>query len=93
MSSSSRKLLPAEVLSHPEIVGLLKQATPNGTLTPEQVRRASEAAAIEPRHLKALMVHLSAQGISVAVNVDDHARSVAAAARKSTTTSKATPAK
>jgi len=94
VSSSSRKLLPAEVLSHPEIVGLLQQGAPNGTLTPEQVRRASEAAAIEPRHLKALLVHLSAQGISVAVNVDDHAKSVAAgAARKSTTTSKATAAK
>jgi RNA polymerase primary sigma factor len=87
-------LLPAEVLSHPEIAGLLQQRAPNGTLTPEQVRRASEAAAIEPRHLKALLVHLSAQGITVAVNVDDHATSVAAgAARKSTTTSKATAAK
>jgi RNA polymerase primary sigma factor len=94
VSSSSRKLLPAEVLSHPEIVGLLQQGAPNGTLTPEQVRRASEAAAIEPRHLKALLVHLSAQGISVAVNVDDHAKSVAAAAaRKSTSTSKAPAAK
>lgn len=92
MSSSSRKLLPAEVLSHPEIIGLLQQGAPTGTLTPEQVRRASEAAAIEPRHLKALLVHLSAEGISVAVNVDDHARSVAAATRKTTTT-KATAVK
>ncbi len=92
MSSSSRKLLPAEVLSHPAIVGLLAQGAPSGTLTPEQVRQASETAAIEPRHLKALLAHLSAQGISVTVNVDDHARSVAAAAARKTTTAKA-PAK
>ncbi len=89
MSSSSRKLLPAEVLAHPEIVGLLEQAAPTGTLTPEVVRRASEAAAIEPRHLRALLVHLSAEGITVAVNVDDHAKAVAASApRKATATSK-----
>jgi RNA polymerase primary sigma factor len=92
VSSSSRKLLPAEVLSHPAIVGLLAQGAPSGTLSPEQVRRASEAAAIEPRHLKALLAHLSAQGISVAVNVDDHARAVAAASSRKTTTAKA-PAK
>nr|WP_082599437.1 RNA polymerase sigma factor [Nocardioides sp. Root151] len=89
VSSSSRKLLPAEVLAHPEIVGLLEQAAPTGTLSPEAVRRASEAAAIEPRHLRALMVHLGSQGITVALNADDHAKAVAASApRKSTTTSK-----
>jgi RNA polymerase primary sigma factor len=86
VSSSSRKLLPAEVLAHPEIVGLVAQAAPTGTLTPEQVRRATEAAAIEPRHLKGLLIHLSSQGITVAVNVDDHAKAVAAATRKPTTT-------
>jgi RNA polymerase primary sigma factor len=93
VSSSSRKLLPAEVLSHPEIVGLLEQGAPTGTLSPDQVRRASEAAAIEPRHLKALLVHLSAQGITVAVNVDDHAKAVAAGTTRKTTTTKATATK
>ena len=93
MSSSSRKVLPAEVLSHPEIEGLLALAAPTGTLTPEQVRRAAEAAEIEPRHLKALLVHLSAQGVSVAVNADDHARAVAAASARKATTAKTTAAK
>ncbi|KRF17332.1 RNA polymerase subunit sigma [Nocardioides sp. Soil797] len=89
VSSSSRKLLPADVLAHPEIIGLLEQAAPSGTVTPDAVRRASEAAAIEPRHLRALMVHLAAEGITVVLNSDDHAKAVAAAApRKSTTTSK-----
>jgi len=93
VSSSSRKVLPAEVLSHPEIEGLLALAAPTGTLTPEQVRRAAEAAEIEPRHLKALLVHLSAQGVSVAVNADDHARAVAAASARKATTAKTTAAK
>jgi RNA polymerase primary sigma factor len=88
----SRKLLPAEVLSHPEIVGLVTLAEPTGTLSPEQVRQASEAAAIEPRHLKALLVHLAAEGITVAVNVDDHHKAVAATSPRKTTTAKA-PAK
>ncbi|RYP84967.1 RNA polymerase sigma factor, partial [Nocardioides guangzhouensis] len=87
VSASSRKLLPAAVLSHPEITGLLEQGKVTGTVSPEQVRRASEAAEIEPRHLKALMVHLSSQGITVALNADDH-RAVAATSTRRTTTAK-----
>jgi RNA polymerase primary sigma factor len=93
VSSSSRKVLPAEVLSHPEIEGLLELAAPTGTLSPEQVRRAAEAAQIEPRHLKALLVHLSAQGVSVAVNVDDHPKAVAASSTRKATTAKTAAAK
>ncbi|GGO86859.1 RNA polymerase principal sigma factor HrdB [Nocardioides phosphati] len=81
----SRNLLPAEVLSHPEIVGLVTIAEPTGTVTPEQVRKAAEAAAIEPRHLKALLVHLSAEGITVAMNADDHKAVAATAPRKTAT--------
>ena len=88
MSSSSRKLLPAAVLSHPEVVGLLEQGSVSGTVSPEQVRRASEAAEIEPRHLKALMVHLSGNGITVTLNAEDH-RAVAATSTRKTTTTKA----
>ncbi len=87
----SRNLLPAEVLSHPEIVGLVTLAEPTGTVTPEQVRKAAEAAAIEPRHLKALLVHLSAEGITVAMHADDH-KAVAATTPRKTATAKA-PAK
>src|SRR6187200_1586935 len=88
VSSSSRKLLPAAVLSHPEVVGLLEQGAVSGTVSPEQVRRASEAAEIEPRHLKALMVHLSGNGITVTLNAEDH-RAVAATSTRKTTTTKA----
>ncbi len=86
MSPHARKLLPAEVLTHPSIVALIERGTPTGSVTPNEVRQASDDAAVEPRHLKALLVHISALGISV--NVDAAStRAVAAtsSARKTTT--------
>ncbi len=88
MSSNARKMLPAEVLSHPAVVALVERGTPTGSLTPEEVRQASEDAAVEPRHLKALLMHLSALGISVTVNAAS-TRAVAATSTRKTTTAKA----
>ena len=87
MSSNARKI-PAEVLAHPAVVTLVERGAPSGSVTPEEVRAASEDAQIEPRHLKALLVHLSEQGISVTV---DHAstRAVAATSTRKTTTATA----
>ena len=68
MSQHARKLLPAEVLTHPSIATLVAAGTPSGTVSPEAVRRASDEAGVEPRHLKALLVHLGALGISVQVD-------------------------
>src|SRR5690606_40463639 len=87
VSSISRTLLPAEVLSHPSIVGLVEEAMPSGTTTPDAVRRASEQAAIEPRHLRALLVHLTERGITVVLDVDDQKRAVAAASTRKSATS------
>ena len=87
MSSNARKMLPAEVLSHPAVVALVERGTPTGSLTPEEVRKASEDAAVEPRHLKALLMHLSALGISVHVNASS-SRAVAATSTRKTTTAK-----
>ena len=87
MSSNARKLLPAEVLSHPAVVALIDRGAPTGSLTPEEVRRASEDAAIEPRHLKALLGHLSALGIAVHVTASG-TRAVAATSARKTTTAK-----
>ena len=64
MSSNARKI-PAEVLNHPAVVSLIDRARPTGRVTPEEVRQATEQAAVEPRHLKALLGHLSTLGISV----------------------------
>src|ERR671921_2683471 len=80
-------MLPAEVLSHPAVVALIDRGTPTGSLTPEEVRQASEDAAIEPRHLKALLGHLSALGIAVHVTATS-SRAVAATSARKTTTAK-----
>ena len=88
MSSHARKLLPAEVLSHPSISALVASATPTGTVTPDDVRRASDDAGVEPRHLKALLVHLSGLGISVQVDATT-SRAVAATTKRTATSAAA----
>ncbi|WP_307814118.1 RNA polymerase sigma factor [Nocardioides baculatus] len=94
VSSHARKLLPAEVLTHPSITSLVAAATPTGTVSPEDVRRASDDAGVEPRHLKALLVHLSGLGISVQIDATS-LRAVAATSKRASTTStaKKAPAK
>jgi RNA polymerase primary sigma factor len=87
VTSNARKI-PAEVLTHPAIVTLVERGAPSGSVTPEEVRRASEDAAIEPRHLKALLGHLSEQGISVNIDVAS-TRAVAATSTRKTTTATA----
>ncbi len=88
MSSNARKI-PAEVLAHPSVVALIELGTPTGSLTPEEVRQASEDAAIEPKHLKALLAHLSGLGISVHIGAASSARAVAATSTRKTTTASA----
>jgi len=89
VSSNARKI-PAEVLAHPAVTALIERGRPTGSVTPEEVRRASEEAAVEPRHLKALLGHLSTLGISVDLGAVGAARTAAAA---STSTKKKTTAK
>ncbi|WP_425271660.1 RNA polymerase sigma factor [Nocardioides seonyuensis] len=90
----ARKLLPAEVLSHPSIVALIERGTPTGSITPDEVRLASDEAGVEPRHLKALLVHLSGVGISVHVDASASRAVAATSTRKSTTAAaKKAPAK
>jgi RNA polymerase primary sigma factor len=88
VSSHARKLLPAEVLTHPSIATLVAAATPTGTVSPEDVRRASDEAGVEPRHLKALLVHLSGLGISVQIDATS-LRAVAATSKRAATSSAA----
>ena len=68
MSSHARKLLPAEVLTHPSIAALVASGRATGTVSPVDVRRASDEAGVEPKHLKALLVHLGGLGISVQID-------------------------
>ena len=87
MSSNARKTVPAGVLAHPAVAALIEQAQPSGSVTPEDVRRATEDAAVEGRDLKALLTHLAGLGISVALPAG--ARVAAATTTKKTTTAKA----
>ena len=90
MSSNARKSIPAEVLAHPAVLALIEQGRPTGTITPEDVRQASEDAGVEPRHLKALLAHLSGNGISVSIPAAGRAVVAATSTRRTTSASTAT---
>src|SRR3954451_8928124 len=101
VSSNARKTVPAGVLAHPSIQALVAQAHPSGTVDSDDVRRAAEAAGVEPKHLKALMAHLVGLGVTVAVPASTRAAAAtttrktttARAAKKSAPAKKAVPAK
>jgi RNA polymerase primary sigma factor len=90
VSSNARKV-PEHVLTHPAVVALVDKGT-TGRLSPEDVRRASDEAQVEPRHLKGLLEHLSALGVDVHVDLTS-TRAVAATTTKKTTTAKTTAKK
>jgi RNA polymerase primary sigma factor len=92
VSSNARKI-PAEVLAHPAVKALIDQAKPTGRVSPDQVRQASEDAAVEPRHLKALLGHLSTLGISVDLGTAVTSRAAAATTSTRKTTTAKAPAK
>ena len=84
MSSSNARKVPEHVLTHPAVAALVDKGA-RGSLSPEDVRRASEDAQVEPRHLKGLLEHLSGLGISVHIDVTG-ARVAAATTTKKTAT-------
>ncbi len=84
MSSSNARKVPEHVLTHPAVTALVDKGA-RGSVSPEDVRRASEDAQVEPRHLKGLLEHLSALGISVHIDVAG-ARVAAATTTKKTAT-------
>ncbi len=98
MSSNARKI-PSEVLEHPAVLALIESATPTGSFSPDAVRLASDEAGVEPRHLKALLAHLSSLGLGVALPVaaegvaaaPSTTRKVATATAKKATAKKAAP--
>lgn len=89
MASNARKKLPAAVLTHPAVTGLVQHGSASGVVTPDQVRAASEEAAIEPIHLKALLGHLSTLGITVDIAAGAQRAVAATSTRKTTTTARA----
>jgi RNA polymerase primary sigma factor len=93
VSSNPRTLLPAEVLMHPSVLALIELGRPTGTVSPEDVRQTSEDAAIEPRHLKALLAHLSSAGITVQLTADSTRAVAATSPRAAKATAKKAPGK
>ncbi|MEO5709417.1 MAG: RNA polymerase sigma factor [Nocardioidaceae bacterium] len=94
MSASTSRKVPADVLSHPDIVALVNQGRQTGNVTADALRTATAAAATSPQHLKAVLRHLSEEGVSVVVSAEDaKSKKVAAAASSARTTVKATAKK
>ena len=90
MSSSTSRKLPSAVLTHPDVAALLDLGKASGEVTVEAVRDTSDAAAISPQHLKALLKLLSEEGVTVAVSADhSSARKKVVAAAGTRTTVKA----
>ena len=92
MSSNARKI-PTEVLEHPAVLTLIDEARASGSFSPDQVRRASDDAGVEPRHLKSLLAHLSSLGLSVALPVEARAAAATGTRKTTTATAKKAPAK
>jgi len=73
---------------------LVDRGRSTGEVTAEAVRDTSEAAAVSPHHLKALLALLSQEGVTVVVSADDaSARKKVAAAASGRTTVKASAKK
>jgi RNA polymerase primary sigma factor len=71
VSSSSSRKLSADVLGHPDIVALVEAGRPTGQVTAAALRTATTAAATTPQHLKAVLRHLSEEGVAVVVSAED----------------------
>jgi RNA polymerase primary sigma factor len=95
VSSSASRKSSAVVLAHPEIVALVDAGRRTGEVSADAVRTATEAAGTSPKDLQAVLRHLSAQGVTVLVPVEETParKRVAAAASSTRTTVKASAAK
>jgi RNA polymerase primary sigma factor len=95
VSSSTSLKLPAAVLEHPEVQGLLTRGQESGQVSADDIRRVFESAAIPAIHAKNLLRYLSNAGVCVAVSAADSAgrKKVLAAAARSRTTVSARTAK
>jgi RNA polymerase primary sigma factor len=99
VSTSTSRKLPADVLAHPDIVALVDRGKASGHVTSADLREATDVVVHTAAHLKALVRHLSEQGISVVMSAEEtggRKQVAAATSNRSTvkaTTKKAAPAK
>ena len=82
MSSSTSRKVPADVLSHPDIVALVEQGRPTGSRHRRRAADRHRGGRHDSQHLKAVLRYLSEEGVSVVVSAEASrsAEAVAAAA-------------
>jgi RNA polymerase primary sigma factor len=93
VSTSTSRKLPAEILAHPDVVALVESGKSAGQVTSDAVRDTSESAGVSGKHLKALLRHLSEEGVSVVLSAAESASRRAAAASSGRTSVKASTTK
>jgi RNA polymerase primary sigma factor len=93
VSTSTSRKLPAEILTHPEVVALVERGKADGQVSSDAVRDTSEAAAISGKHLKALLRFLTEEGVTVVLSAAESTSRRVAAASTSRSTVKASATK
>jgi RNA polymerase primary sigma factor len=93
VSTSTSRKLPADVLTHPEVLALVERGRTSGQVTSDAVRDASEAAGITGKHLKTLLRFLTEEGVTVTLSASESTSRKVAAASTSRSTVKASTKK
>jgi len=98
VSPSTSRTLPESLLSHPSVKRLITQGQRDGHVSPQHIRETCDEADVTAAQRKALLKHLSAEGVTVAVGADETTGSrkrvaAATASRAAVSTSKKAAAK
>ena len=71
MSPSTSRTLPESLLSHPSVKRLIAQGRREGQVSPQHIRETCDEAEVSAAHRKALLKHLAAEGVTVAVGAEE----------------------
>jgi RNA polymerase primary sigma factor len=71
VSPSTSRTLPESLLSHPSVKRLIAQGRRDGQVAPQHVRETCDEAEVSATQRKALLKHLSAEGVTVAVGAQE----------------------
>ena len=98
VSPSTSRTLPESLLSHPSVKRLITQGQRDGQVSPQHIRETCDEADVTAAQRKALLKHLSAEGVTVAVGADETTGgrkrvAAATASRAAVSTSKKAAAK
>ena len=71
MSPSTSRTLPESLLSHSSVKRLIAQGRREGQVSPQHIRETCDEAEVSAAHRKALLKHLAAEGVTVAVGAEE----------------------